>query len=516
MTTFRALARNHDFTVLWAGQTVSELGTRVSSFVYPLLGYALTGSAFWAASVEAAYLLGMVGMLLPAGVLADRVDRLRLMRASCAIGVALYASLAVAGALGVLTIGQLLVVALLTGIVGGLFSPAEMAAIGTVVPAEDLPTAFAQQQSRQHVASLVGAPLGGLLFTLTRWFPFVFDAVSYAAAWAFLGRIRADLKPGPGPRPRPLLDLMAGVRFTRTHPYLRVLLVWSPLVNLTMNALFLVAILHLVASGTAPSAIAVVEVIGGVCGIVGALLAPWLIERMATGRLVLLVAWTMVPLLLPMAFWSTPIVIAAALGVILLLNPAGNAGGSAYRMAVTPPHLVGRVQSAMQFTSMATMPLAPIVAGALLGWLGVRDAVLALGVITAFVALIPTLSRAVRSVPRPAVWQAELAELAAASESGEGGGQGRGPGGPGLVQRQGEDALDLDRVAAGDAEDGRHDPMLGGQRLQRLAVPGTDGDNHPAGGFGEQRRERVAVQCDRGADVVAQAGLHERLRKAAV
>ncbi|MFL6155382.1 MAG: MFS transporter [Marmoricola sp.] len=409
MATFRTLARNHDFTVLWVGQTISELGTRVSTFVYPLLGFALTGSTLWAASVEAAYLLGIVGMLLPAGVLADRVDRLRVMRASSAVGVLLYASLAVAGAAGALTIGHLLVVALLTGIASGLFSPAEMSAIGTVVEVDELPTALAQQQARQHVAGLVGAPLGGLLFTATRWVPFVFDTLSYAVAWAFLGRIRTDLTATPGVRTRPLHELRRGVAFTCKHPYLRVMLVWSPLVNLTMNALFLVAILHLVASGTAPAAIAVVEVVGGVCGIVGAILAPRIIERMRTGRLTLLVAWTMVPLMLPMAFWSTPLVIAAALGVILLLNPAGNAGGGSYRMAVTPPELIGRVQSAMQFTSMVTMPLAPLLAGALLGWLGVRDAILALGLITTAVALIPTLSRTVRSVGRPAEWRAEAA-----------------------------------------------------------------------------------------------------------
>lgn len=414
MSSFRSLARNHDFTVLWIGQTISELGSRVSLFVYPLLGYALTGSTLWAASAEAAYLVGMVGSLLPAGVLADRLDRMRVMRTSAASGVVLYVSLVVAGATGTLTVGHLLAVAFLTGVTSGLFTPAEMSAIGTVVDGDELPTALAQQQARQHVAGLVGAPLGGALFTLTRWAPFVFDAVSYAVAWVLLGRIRAELGPrvgrsaGPDHRSHPVREVLAGLRFTWAHPYLRVLVVWSPLVNLTMNALFLVAILHLVSAGTAPTTIAVVEVVGGLCGIVGAVLAPRIIERMRTGRLTLLVAWTMVPLMLPMAFWSTPLVIAAALGVILLLNPAGNAGGGAYRMAITPPELIGRVQSAMQFTSMVTMPLAPVLAGALLGWFGVRDAILALGAITTAVALIPTLSRTVRSVPRPAAWRAEL------------------------------------------------------------------------------------------------------------
>jgi hypothetical protein len=53
MSGYRRLANNHDFTVLWIGQTVSELGSRVSMFVFPLLAYHLTGSALVAAAVEA-------------------------------------------------------------------------------------------------------------------------------------------------------------------------------------------------------------------------------------------------------------------------------------------------------------------------------------------------------------------------------------------------------------------------------------------------------------------------------
>jgi hypothetical protein len=54
------------------------------------------------------------------------------------------------------------------------------------------------------------------------------------------------------------------------------------------------------------------------------------------------------------------------------------------------------------------MPLAPVLAGVLLTWLGGGAAIAALGVLTALTALIPTLSGSVRSVPRPVVWQTEL------------------------------------------------------------------------------------------------------------
>ena len=96
MTGYRALARNHDFTVLWVGQTISELGSRVSMFVFPLLAYALTGSALVAGARRGAAPARPGGALLPAGVLADRVDRRRMMRWPRAPACSLYASLVVA------------------------------------------------------------------------------------------------------------------------------------------------------------------------------------------------------------------------------------------------------------------------------------------------------------------------------------------------------------------------------------------------------------------------------------
>lgn len=405
MTSYRSLAANKDFTALWVGATVSELGTRVTTFAMPLVAYAMTGSAFWAAAAEACYLLGLVAMLLPAGVLADRYHRLRMMRGSLLTGILLYASLVAAGVAGALTLPHLLVAAVLTGAASGLFGPTETSAIRSVVAATELPTALSQQQARQHVASLLGGPLGGALFAVARWAPFAADAASYALGWMLLGRVRADLSPvGAHRAARPLRDLAEGLRFTWGRPFLRVLLIWAPLVNLAVNALFFVALLRLIAAGFPAWQIGVVEAAIGTCGILGAIVAPWIIDRVATGRLTVLVAWSFVPLSIPLALWNHPLVMAGAASVGLFLNPAGNAGVGSYRMAVTPQELVGRVQSTMQFASMLSMPLAPILAGALLAGLGGRDAVLALTGLTAVAALIPTLSRSVRTIPRPAGW----------------------------------------------------------------------------------------------------------------
>jgi MFS family permease len=408
MTRFRDLARNHDFTALWVGQTISELGSRMSAFVFPILALQLSGSTLVASIAEATYLVGVAAALLPAGVLADRMHRGRLMRVASGSGALLYGSLVVAGILGHLTIPHLMVVGLLTGIGSGLFSPAEMSAIKDVVSTDELPTALSQNQARQHLASLLGGPVGGALYGVTRWFPFVADTISYAVSFLLLGRLRTDLSPDPAAQTSDARrDLVAGMHYIAGHRFLRVVLVWSAWVNLTINAIFFVTLVRLVWAGFTPGQIGLAEAAASGCGILGAILAPAIIERCATGHLTVVIAWSWLPLLVPLALWNHPAVMAAALGSGLLLNPAGNAGIGAYRVATTPDELQGRVNSTMQFTSWSTMPLAPVVGGVLLTMLGGTGAILALGGLTAISSLFLTMSRSVRRVPRPARWAAQ-------------------------------------------------------------------------------------------------------------
>ena len=333
-----------------------------------------------------------------------------------ASGVLLYVSLVAASLAGALTIVHLLTVAVLTGAAAGLFAPAEISAVRSVVTTDELPTALAQHQARQHVAALVGAPVGGALYAVTRWLPFAVDAVSYAVSWFLLGRIRTDLSASRGPGPqRPGQELASGLRFIRQHPFLRVHLVWAMLTNLVVNALFFTAVLRLIQAGFPPLQIGLVETAAGVCGVLGALAAPTVIDRFATGHLTVAIAWSLTPLVVPMALVNDPAVVAAALGIGLFLNPAGNAGIGAYRIAVTPDELQGRIQSTTQFLSMSVLPLAPLLSGLLLGRLGGGEAVAVLGLLTALVALIPTLSPTMRTLPRPALWRTAASRVPVAA-----------------------------------------------------------------------------------------------------
>jgi MFS family permease len=408
MTGYQQLARNRDFSILWVGETISELGSTMSLFVFPLLGYHLTGSTLVAAVLEGAGLLGMVAMMLPAGLLADRFDRRALMIGASATGAALYGSLVLAGLLGGLTVPHLGVVALLTGVAQGVFQPAQMAAIRRVVATDELATALSQNQARQHVAALLGGPLGGALYAVRAWAPFAVDAVSYGISCVTLSRIRTGLRPHPreGAPTGPVEQVKEGYRFIRRQPFFRTLMVWASLNNLVVNACFFVVMMRLVRQGVQPAQIGLVSTSAGVGGILGALAAPYVIDRLRTGTLTVVVGWMCVLPLVPLLWWSTTWAACASVFAILVMNPSGNAGIGAYRTAMTPDDLQGRVGSALSFVTMGTLPLAPVLGGFLLGKYGGQAAIAGMVAASVLTALIPTFSRSMNSVPRPAEWAA--------------------------------------------------------------------------------------------------------------
>src|SRR5579871_2160381 len=77
----RPLRRNRDFVLLWTGQATSALGSQLSQVAYPLLVLSLGHSATAAGIVGFARNLPIFVLSLPAGALADHVERRRLMQA---------------------------------------------------------------------------------------------------------------------------------------------------------------------------------------------------------------------------------------------------------------------------------------------------------------------------------------------------------------------------------------------------------------------------------------------------
>lgn len=413
-----SLWRNRDFMVLWTGETISTLGSSMSMFVFPVIGYAITSSPTAAAGAGSAFALGRIVLRLPAGAWVDRWNRRTVMVVSNGLGALLYASLVGALGLGALTLPHLVAVAFLTGLVSSFFHPAQQAAIRSVVPTHQLPTAFSQDQARMHVAQLVGPPLGGALYALARWTPFLVDAVTYAVSALALTRIRTPLHaPARHDTTTSMWqDIVEGLRFLFSRGFLRAIVAFAAIANFTTNALFLVLTLKLLEAGVHPAAIGLIDTMGAAAGIAGALAAPWLIRRIPTGPLAIVSGMTIGVVLIPMAFTNDVVVIGVLLAVGLFGMPAGNAAVMSYLTTITPDRLMGRTNAALGFSASLFMPLGPIGGGLLMGMLGGRTAMLATAVLTALSALPLLMSRETRRLGTPDQWPVDTEDRRSGSE----------------------------------------------------------------------------------------------------
>ncbi|MFD0887954.1 MFS transporter, partial [Streptosporangium algeriense] len=182
----KPLSRNRNYSILWTSQLLSELTVEIIAVAVPLLVMARSGSALevgLAASVMAA--VHMISVI-PAGVLADRRDRRKIMLVCQAARGAGLASLVAALVMDVYFFPHVLLVVALEGFFGSVFDPVEHAALPTVVPESQLMTAVARNTARPYVAAMLGPFSAGLLFTLHPAAPFVTQAVMLALSFGAL------------------------------------------------------------------------------------------------------------------------------------------------------------------------------------------------------------------------------------------------------------------------------------------------------------------------------------------
>lgn len=133
---FGGLLWQRDFRLLWIGETISAVGNAMAVVGVPLLAVTVLGASTFAvaALTVAAYLPWLV-IGLPAGVWVDRLSCRPLMIICDVASVLLYASLPAAAWAGVLTTGQVAVVALLAGVANVFFATAYQVYLPSLVTA---------------------------------------------------------------------------------------------------------------------------------------------------------------------------------------------------------------------------------------------------------------------------------------------------------------------------------------------------------------------------------------------
>ncbi len=396
------LHRNRDFRRLWVGQACSELGSGAAGLAYPLLVLALTGSPVQAGLVGTVRMAAGTVFGLPAGALVDRWNRRRVLIGCEALRACAAVGLVAAIVGGRASLPLILAVAVVEGGAGALFGPAQTAAVRHIVPAGQLPTAVARNEARGYAAELAGPPLGGALFAVARWMPFLADAVSYVVSLVAVWLIRRPLRdehPEHTEAPEPLgRAVWSGLRFVVREPFLRAVLVLAPLANAAFSGVLFVLVVVLLQRGTPPAAIGAVQSAIMIGGLLGALAAPWLQPRIRVRPLIVGFLWIVTGLVTAAAFVPGSYPVAALLALAILPAPTLNAAMVGYQIAVTPDRMQGRVDSAIGLLAQCLQPLAPLVGGVVVAWWGGRGGFLTFAGILAVAAVVASLSKGVRNL----------------------------------------------------------------------------------------------------------------------
>lgn len=214
----------HDFRSLWAAQSISQVGSQITTVALPLAAVSLfdAGPAQMGLLNAAGYLPALLLTLL-AGVWIDRSRRRPLLLGADlgrAVMIGLIPVTALAGALG---IGGLYLIVLISGALTVLFDTAYHAYVPTLVPSQSLVRANSRLQFSASLAQLAGPGLGGLLVQLlSAPVALAFDALSFLASALFLFRIRHREQPPVQCGSRRLRQEIAeGLRATFGNRYVR-------------------------------------------------------------------------------------------------------------------------------------------------------------------------------------------------------------------------------------------------------------------------------------------------------
>lgn len=373
---FGGLWRNRDFLKLWAGQTISEVGSRITRDGVPytavIVLQAQPAQMGFITAVGAASVL-LFGLL--AGVWVDRFRRRPIMIAADLARAAVLASIPIAAFAHALSMAQLYLVIALAGFCTVFFDVAYQSYMPSLVERENLLEGNSKLAMSSSAAEIAGPGLTGILVQLiTGPVAILLDALSFLISAASLALIRKPEPPHPPSdiKPHPI----AGLRFVFAHPLLRPLACFSVTAFLFLGfmgplyVLYAVRELHI-----SPAALGIAIAMGGAGAMLGATFAPAIGRRFGLGHtfigsvLAIAVAYAMIPLARgPMS-----------LLYLIVQQLLGDFAFSTYmineltlRQSVAPEEMLGRVNAAMQLMTRGVFPLSALAGGILAGAIGIR------------------------------------------------------------------------------------------------------------------------------------------------
>lgn len=371
---------------LWAGQTVSELGSVVTRTAVPLVALLVLGAGPFEMAllvVSASLAVLLVGFL--AGAWVDRLRRRPLLIWADAIRAVLLFSIPAAHLAGLLRIEQLYVVVFIEGCLGAIFDAAYPAYVPSLIGVDRVVEGNSKLATSSSLAEIGGPGLGGgLVQVIGAPFAILIDAISFAVSAISLGLIRRPEPPRP-PRtsPTPIrLEILEGLQLVRRHPVLVPLTLRSIIAHVAGSFYGVLYTIYLIQDlQLSPFLLGVVISAGGVGSLVGSFFASRVIARLGLGPALI---WTatgasMIGVLTPLA--GGPVMLAALMVFLPQLIGDGlqtieGVAELSLIQGVIPDRILGRVNATLEvFSHGIAYPLGALLAATLAGWIGVRGGI---------------------------------------------------------------------------------------------------------------------------------------------
>ena len=358
----RAL-KHRNFQLFFSGQLISVTGTWMQTVAQSWLVYQLTGSSLLLGSVGFASQIPVFLMAPVGGMVADRVNRHRVVIATQVASMVLALVLAALTLTHTVKVWHIFVLAALLGVVNAFDIPARQSFLVDMVGRDDLMNAIALNSSMFNGARVVGPAIAGILVAkIGEGWCFFVNGVSYIAVIIGLMLMKVDCPPRSTSN-SPLDDIVEGFRWVSQTGPIRALLLLLGVVSLVgmpyavLMPLFADRILHGGARG-----LGILMGFTGIGALLGALTLAVRTGVKGLGRLVSICCAGFGVSLIAFAFsrhfWLSGALL-VPVGFFIMLQMACS---NTLIQAMVPDALRGRV---MALYSMMFMGMAPF--GALLG-----------------------------------------------------------------------------------------------------------------------------------------------------
>ena len=368
-----AALRSRDYRLYWSSGLFSNIGSWVQTATHQWLVLTLTDSAFMLGFVGFVSSLPSVGLSLLGGVLADRLERKRMLMLTQGLFLTYALALGTLTLTGKINIYWICGIAFLSGTTMAFDAPTRQSMVAFLVDRPLISSAVALNSAAFNTARMIGPGLAGMLIPLVGMAPsFYINAASFVPLLCVLGTIRSATSTESNSSGSVLEDIGDGLRYIRSEPTILklIIMVAAPCIFVMPYATLLPYIAeHVLHAG--PRGFGILGSSAGIGAVLGALILARTAQRGGRGRLLLTAAFVnslaLLFFALSRSFWLSAglLMVVGATVVMYTANTNGliqDLARDEYR---------GRVMSAYLFVFMGSAPIANLQAGTIAHYLGV-------------------------------------------------------------------------------------------------------------------------------------------------